>query len=256
MGKRRVGVAAAAAAFVLAIVGVGAVVVQAGSGDGTPDAGAETSFLDRVAEKLGIEVEALEQAIQDVRNEDIDAAVARGNLSQEEADRLKERLAAMPERAGFGPYFHLGPPFQFKDGFPPGRGLKFGFGLALPQHEQALADFLGVTTEQLREELRADGASLSSVAEAHGKSRDELKSFILDEATRRLDEAVHSGALPQERAHEMRARLEEYLDELIDREPGMLPEHPNGPPFRFDSRREPHPESPAIPDGMPGVPRP
>jgi hypothetical protein len=262
MGKRRVAITVAAAALVLAVLGVGAgaVMAQSGSDDGTPGAGADAqdgpSFLDRVAEKLGVEGEALEQAIQDVRNEDIDAAVARGDLTQEEADRLKERLAAKPERAGFGPYFHGGPRFGFDDGFPPGWGPKFVFGLALPRHEQAIADFLGVTAEQLREELRAEGASLSSVAEAHGRSRDELKSFILDEAARRLDAFVASGELDRERADEMRARLEEGVDELIDRKPGMFPGHRNGSPFRFDSRRDRRPGSPAMPDEIPGEPRP
>jgi hypothetical protein len=94
-------------------------------------------------------------------------------------------------------------------------------------HEE-LATFLGITPEQLGEELQADGATLASVAEAHGKSRDELKTFIASEAKAKLDEAVAAGNITQERADEILARLEENVDKLIDSEmPGF------GRPGRF-----------------------
>lgn len=219
MIRRRwmLGLAATAAIVVLA-AGAIAAGAQSQEGDGT-------SFLDRVASKLGIGSAELEQAIKDTRAEDIDQKVADGDLTQEQADELKQRLDDMPlDGHGFGP--GLGSGFGRGGGFGmefrsgPGH-FKFGLygpGLAMGEAHQKLADFLGTTTDELRTELEADGATLATVAEAHGKSRDDLKAFIRSEAETRLAQAVTDGGLTQERADEMLARLDEHLDTMIDHE--------------------------------------
>ena len=178
-----------------------------------------------MAEKLGIEPERLEQAIRDVRNEDVDAAVEEGDLTQEEADQLKERLdeePAFPERPFRFP--RHGFDFEFKDGedlpFPGSppkgdgqRGFGLGFGFGLMESVEELATFLGISQEQLFEELMAEDASLASVAEAHGKSRDELKTFISGEIDENLAQAVEDGVLTQERADQIREKLNNAVDE-------------------------------------------
>jgi hypothetical protein len=229
MRIRRWVVAVGAAAAVVAL-GAGAVVAQSGE-DGS-------SFLDRVAEKLGIEPERLEQAIRDTRNEDIDAAVERGDLSREQADRLKAKLDEL------GPGSFGGPPFpggRFHDGFPGGPG--FGFKFGLPGSMEDLADFLGLDFEQLREELSGEDATLATVAEAHGKSRDELKSFIRDSAAQTVADAVADGTITQQRADDILARLNESLDPIIDSPCG-----PRGFHFRFELKHGDGPgESPHTP---------
>ena len=47
--------------------------------------------------------------------------------------------------------------------------------MGLADAPQKFADFLGITLDQLKAELQADGATIANVAEAHGKSRDQLK---------------------------------------------------------------------------------
>jgi uncharacterized protein YidB (DUF937 family) len=89
MRKRRWILAAAGAAVAIG-VGVGAVMAQTGS-----DA-AGTSFLDRVAQKLGIDTPKLEQAISDARSDEIDQAVTDGDLTQEQAEALRQRLESAP----------------------------------------------------------------------------------------------------------------------------------------------------------------
>ena len=104
MRKKRWLLAAAAA---LAAAGVGAGVVMAQSGA----EGGGASFLDRVAQKLGIDTPKLEQALSDARSDEIDQAVTDGDLTQDQADRLKERLGELPDGAfgrGFGPPRHGG----------------------------------------------------------------------------------------------------------------------------------------------------
>lgn len=203
-------IGAIAAVLVLA-AGVGW--AAPGNQDVTP------SFLDRVAAKLGIETGQLEQAVRDVRGEQLDEAVQRGDLTQEQADRMKERLDDAPLDHGFGPGFGGG-------GHGPGRGLGgdrgFGFGFGFAEGFGDLATFLGIDEAQLRTELSADGASLASVAEANGKSRDELKAFLQTESDARIDAAVADGKLTQERADELKSRLAEMLDKVIDQTGGRF----------------------------------
>lgn len=219
---RRKWLLAAAAGAVALVVGVGAALAQ----DAQQENG--TSFLDRVAAKLGIDTPRLEQAIRDARNEEIDERVAAGDLTQEQAEALKERLEDLPADAFGGPFRHK-PGFGFKFSFgPPGVGLCIGF------DSESLSEFLGITPEQLHEELQAEDATLATVAEAHGKSREELRSFIEGEQKAKLDEAVEAGKITQERADELLADMRERIDELIDRA-FALPPKPffHDGPFRF-----------------------
>jgi hypothetical protein len=216
--KRKWGLAAVAAALAVA-AGVGVVMAQ------SQDDGTGIAFLDRVAEKLGIEREQLDQAIQDARSDELDAAVAAGDLTQEEADRLKERLDELPADGPFlGPGFgRRGEHGHFSFGFKFGAG---GHGAGFDS--EALAGFLGITEDELGEELAADGATLATVAEAHGKSREELKAFIAGDLEARLSDRVAAGDLTQERADEILGEFNERIDGLIDRESGWS---------RFDERR-------------------
>lgn len=190
-------------AALIAIAAIGVSFAQDGGADGNP------TLLDRIAGKLGIDTPKLEQAIHDARSDEIDARVARGDLTQEQADRLKERLDKLPADApfGFGPWAH--------DGGPHGGGSHFKGGV-LGTEKGQLAEFLGIDEAQLRQELSADGATLAKVAEAHGKSRDDLKGFIVAQAKERLDEAVSDGRIDQARADEVLAKVQSGLDALID----------------------------------------
>ena len=204
MRKRTWLAIAAGGALLVALAGGGAFIAQAGDDDGT-------SFLDRVAQKLGIDTPRLEQAIRDARNDEIDERVRAGDLTQEEADRLKERLDELPADAQFG----FGGRFEGK-GLPWGGPHGFGFGPGLIHAPDAVAEFLGIEREQLFEELSAEDATLATVAEDHGKSRDELKAFLTRELKARLDEAVAGDDLTQERADEILERFNEHVDDLID----------------------------------------
>src|SRR6185295_12721814 len=91
-------------------VGAGAVMAQ------TPvpgTTGTGTTLLDRVAQKLGIESSTLSTAIKSSANDDIDAKVASGQLTQAQADAVKQRIANAPAGAplfggGFGDHRGMG----------------------------------------------------------------------------------------------------------------------------------------------------
>ena len=205
---------AAAGVAAVAIIGTGAVMAQ------TPDTGSGKTFLDRVAEKLGIDTPKLQTAIKDARSDQIDEAVQNGDLTQQQADALKQKLEQMPDAGEFGFGFgHRKGPGSFGS-VPFGR--EFAFGFNLKNTGDQLAGFLGITTEQLRTELSADGASLASVAQAHGKSRDELKAFIKETAKSTLDEAVKNGDLTQEQEDNALSTLDSHVDQMIDAQCGGM----------------------------------
>jgi hypothetical protein len=88
--------------------------------------------------------------------------------------------------------------------------------MGLADAPQKFADFLGITLDQLKAELQVDGATIAKVAEAHGKSRDQLKTFVTDSARGKLDEAVKNGDLTQKHEDAALKMLSDNLDKLID----------------------------------------
>jgi hypothetical protein len=210
--KRLLAVGAALAAIV---VGGGAALAASGSSDPA------SSFLADVAKRLGISETKLADAIKDAQIARVDAAQARGDLTKEQADALKERIrsgdepAILPGFRGRG----LGPgPLGIG---PLGRGLGLGhhgFGLAFAHGGevlQAAAGYLGVTEAELRASL-AGGKSLAQVAKDRGKSVDGLKDAVKQAIRADVDRAVEGGMLTKEQGDRLYDRLSGGVDRLVD----------------------------------------
>ena len=214
MFKRKWLIAAAGATLVVAL-GAGGVMAQSATGNGT-----DPTFLDRVAQKLGIDTPKLQKAITDTRNEDVDTAVQNGDLTQKQADALKKRIDSAPGFGGRG----FGGPDGMRHGGPKGfgPGLEFGFGMGLADASQKFADFLGITTDQLKTELQADNATIATVATAHGKSREQVKTFVTDGAKSKLDDAVKNGDLTQKHEDAALKKLADHADKLLDGKFGLF----------------------------------
>jgi hypothetical protein len=188
---------AAAIVALAAVFGGGAAIAASGGSSPSPQ-----SFFDAVAKHLGISSQKLEDATKAAAIDQVDAALAEGRITKEEADAMKERIQSgdYPPFApflgpGFG-HFHRGPPL-------------FGEKLS------AAADYLGLTEAQLRTQLN-NGRTLAEIAEARGKSVDGLKQAILDEAKTKLDAAVGDGDLTRSEADEVYARIKSHIDDLVD----------------------------------------
>jgi hypothetical protein len=171
-----------------------------------------SSFLDSVAEHLGISSQELEDATKAAAVDQVDQALEDGKITQEQADAMKERI-----EAGEAPFF-LGPGmFGFRHGGPGGPEGGFGgpghhfFGDKLG----SAAEYLGLGEEELHEQLRA-GKSLADVAEAEGKSVDGLKQAILAGAKSGLDEAVANERLTREQADAIYERLQSSVDDIVN----------------------------------------
>ncbi len=156
-------------------------------------------FLNRLAQNLGVTPERLRDAIKQTALQEVDAAVARGDLTAQQAQAIKDRINA----GQLGPF-----------GFGLGRGRSGPGPLAA---RTDIAQFLGITPEQLRAEL--NGQSLAQVAQAHGKSRDQLIQFLVSNAQQRLNEAVQAGRLTQQQADQRLADLRARIEQMVDRVP-------------------------------------
>lgn len=187
------------------VAGGGAALAATGSSNPASD------FLGDVADRLGIGRDKLESAIEDATIARIEAAVAAGDLSKEEGERLKERV-----RSGEGPVF---PPTFRAPGFGDGplegpRMLAPGFlGADLLG---AAADYLGKTKAEVREAL-GDGKSLGEIAEDEGKSVDGLKEALRSAVREDADEAVEDGDLTREEADRVVEKLSRLVDELVEK---------------------------------------
>jgi polyhydroxyalkanoate synthesis regulator phasin len=192
--KRLLSVAAAVAVLGLAAVIVGGAVTSAQEGDGPLG-----TFVEKLAAKLGIGEEKLKTAIEETQSEMIDEGVAEGRLTEEQAERLKERAA----EGGFG--------FPFRGpGGGPGHGV-WGAGVT----PETIAEALGISQDELMAEL-SGGKSLAEVAGDHGMSVDEFSEALLSQVKAQLGGLVAEGKLTQEQADAMLERIEENIDGIVN----------------------------------------
>lgn len=115
-----------------------------------------------------------------------------GELSQKQAEKLKERINSGEFPGGFprGVGNHHGPRIMGKRFFDMDR----------------LASFFGESTTDLKTELQ-QGNSLAAIAQKHGKSRDDLKKFLTEQF----------GARASQMESDAHGWLQGNLDQMIDR---------------------------------------
>jgi CRISPR/Cas system-associated endoribonuclease Cas2 len=178
----------------LALVGGGVGGAIAATGSDSPSAEREAFFSD-AAGRLGVSSAQVQAALKQAALDRVDAAVAAGRLTQAQAERIKQRI----ESRGFG--------FGFRHAGPH-RGLRVV--------GEAAASYIGITTDQLRQEVQS-GKSLAQVATEHGKAVSGLEDAILAAAKQRLDNAVAAGRLTSSQAQQLLDRLRSRVDELVHR---------------------------------------
>lgn len=173
--------------------------------DAAANAGAHCdTFLDAFADELGVTRDALLPAGQAAANAAIDAAVAAGDLTEERADALRDRIDAFD---GDGCAI-LG---SFRAGFGHGFGHGLARGFMGGDVFEAAADALGIESSALIEQLR-EAESLEALATEQGVSYDEVKASVLAAVQADLDAAVSEG-MDQVRADAIIERLTTWLDE-------------------------------------------
>src|SRR5215211_4669240 len=142
-GKRTRALVAAGALTVAGVAGtMAAVNAQQPSPSPSAPAAAQQrtdDYLSRLAQNLGVTVDRLRAAMQQTALQEVDAALQRGDITADRAQQARERI-------------NSGDVGRFGIGFGGGRGGE-GRGGGLGASHEEIAQFLGVTAEQLRTEL-------------------------------------------------------------------------------------------------------
>lgn len=206
---------------VLAVVAVLAIGLTAVAGIAAQEINKQDkqqALLSKVAEKLGVSEEQLTQALKDARFEMIDEAVAAGQLTEEQAAKLKERI----EENG-GAFFGPGP--EPRGGDPWERPCQTARFVV-----RATAEVLDVEPQEVVDALES-GQSLAEFAESQGMSAEDFEAALLEEVRIGLDKLVSDGKLTQERADAIYERFSNNVDRIINAHPDtndMAPCHGRG----------------------------
>ncbi len=204
---------------IVAITAAGAV-VAGGAGvaiGATTGKKAEQEVLADAAKRLDTTPDKLRAALSAAQDAQLDKAVKAGELTQEQADRIKAERKARGSVLGVGgPRGHHGPGHRGGPGGP--RGAM----------HQELAKALGISQEKLHEQLH-DGKSVADIAKAQGKSLESVRDALRAAAKTRLDKAVAAGDLTRAQADDMLEHLEEHLSRLDEPFGRRGPGH-HGPP--------------------------
>lgn len=210
---------------------------QAGQGAGAR-AGID-SFLNALAQNLGITRSALNSGLQTTATQQIDQAVAAGKITQQQASQADQRIAN-----GQLPFGILGGGRRHGGGGPgrgngqgqPGSSAGRGGGQGQPGNsalascftaaQQALTSTLGISASDLSQ-ARQSGQTLDQIAQAQGTSLQALQDAISTAATSCLDQQVQSGTITAAQEQSILQRLQNGLTSPRPGRPGTGSQPPS-----------------------------
>jgi len=158
------------------------------------------AIIEDAASQLGVQPSALSKALTKALENRIDAAVAAGLITKEQAAEMKARI-----ESGDAPLFGHG-------GM---HGPGFGHG-PFDHHVvfAAAAAYLGMTEADLRAQLA--GSTLSDLAKKKGKSVDGLVTAMVNAAEQEIDKAVEDGKLTKDQGAALKADLKQHVERLVN----------------------------------------
>jgi transposase-like protein len=189
----------------------------------------EQAILGDAAKRLGVSASELEDALAKAEDAQLDQAVEDGELTRKQAEAIKRARKEPGHVLGIPG----GPRFEHHEFGRPRLHVRGG-----PLED--VADAIGVSVKQLFSELRG-GKTIEAVAQAHGKSLDDVRAAVKEATEKRLDADVKDGRLTRKQADEILEGLDDRLEHLG--EGGPFGKWRGGPP----------PGGPGAPGGL-GVP--
>lgn len=94
----------------------------------------------------------------------------------------------------------------------PKAGFRFGI---RPGSLDSLASFLGISASDLQTALR-DGQTLAQIAQAHGKSASDVKTFLTNQLKSNLDKEVAAGRITSDQETRILNNASSRLDDMIN----------------------------------------
>ena len=147
------------------------------------------AYLETLAAELGVTVDELETAMTDAELQMID------RWAEEARDRVAEGGSLFPGMHGpFSDSGRDGPRIRIHGGGMIGPEITMILGREGPGEGVAnMATFLGISEDDLRADFQS-GLSLVEVAESYGKTYDDLRAYLIEQATERIDERLQEPA--------------------------------------------------------------
>ena len=203
-----------AIAVVAVLLASGVFAVVASAQTPTPPTGSKPGhvFWATLAAKLNMSQDTLKSAFRDAAKAVVADGVKTGRLKQEQADKLDERIDKLPLDKVPLPVL----PSQQKSR-----------AATLKVMLDSAANTLGMSPRDLVKQLR-DGLTLSQIAQQKGVDPNKVRAAMLSVPTARIDEAVKNGRLTQDKAAELKARLEKQVD--LNKRIQMPAKQPVNPP--------------------------
>jgi len=194
-------------ATLVAILGVATVGTVAFAQEGEDESGWPFNFGEKmheaIADVLGISVEEYDAAIETAQEQVIGEAVAEGWLTEDQAEKMRERAAE-----GVGPG---------KRGGKGGPGMRGGFmGKGDLSFMPQVAEAFDMTARELMAELQ-DGKSIAALAEEKNVNLQPIIDAHLEQIQEKLAEAVADGKLTQERADWMLEQAETKITDMLEK---------------------------------------
>jgi hypothetical protein len=150
-----------------------------------------------IAKALGLTNEQIQDVLEQAHDQALQAAVAAGRLTQEQADLMDQHMEQMGQNG-------------WKMGSFCGQRLGLGLGNEGLLHDYKVAAFaeaLGLTVEQVEARLEA-GETLWQIAEAQGLTIDEFQTKMIAASQNAINQALADGKITQEQADRMLQKVE------------------------------------------------
>jgi polyhydroxyalkanoate synthesis regulator phasin len=203
-----------------------------------------TFFWNALANRLGVTLDKLKEAITGASSDTIDQAVKDGKLTQDQANQMKSNLQNRLNQGnlpGFGFFgFRHGKGFG---GFGFGRfGLGRG-GFGVGNNLSSFAKALNMTETDLMTELQS-GKTIAAIAQEKNVDLSQVKTSVLADLKTNLDQVVQAGKLTQSQADQIYSQLSTNFDNLVNRAWPMYPRAWEGLP-KGTAPNSPAPTAPA-----------
>jgi hypothetical protein len=165
----------------------------------------DSAIISDAASQLGVQPSALSGALTKAVEDQINAEVSAGQISQAQATAIEARIAA-----GQAPLF-AGVGGGFGRGFGGG-----GFAGALGGGDlSAASTYLGLTTAQIQTDLQG-GQTLAQIATAQGKTADGLVQALVTADESKLDSAVAAGTLTSAQEQTIETNLQQQITNRVN----------------------------------------
>jgi polyhydroxyalkanoate synthesis regulator phasin len=157
-----------------------------------------------IAKTLGIGVEEYDAAVDTAQQQVLDEAVSEGVLTEEQAERMRERFAEGTGPRGMRGLGERGTMMGRRGGFGPMMSGSQGSLLTVAAEE------LGLTVEQLTAELQ-DGKTIAVLSAEKGVDLQTIVDSFVAQRADWLAEAVADGRITQQQADLMLAHMQEQV---------------------------------------------